>query len=48
MIHPDIAFKEEIMSARDLDLNLRAFKKGVELAGDKVAVPASAKTRKRK
>ena len=38
----------EIMSDRDLDLNLRAFKKGVELAGGKVAVPAPAKTRKRK
>lgn len=38
----------EIMSHRDLDLNLRAFKKGVELAGGKVAVPAPVKTRKRK
>lgn len=38
----------EIMSGRDLDLNLRAFKKGVELAGGKVAVPAPVKTRKRK
>ncbi len=38
----------EIMSAKDLDLNLRAFKKGVELAGGKVAVPARVKTRKRK
>ena len=38
----------EIMSARDLHLNLRAFKKGVELAGGKVAVPAPVKTRKRK
>ena len=38
----------EIMSPRDLDLNLRAFKKGVELAGGKVAVPAPVKTRKRK
>lgn len=37
----------EIMSRRDLDLNLRAFKKGVELAGGKVAVPAPAKTKKR-
>lgn len=37
----------EIMSHRDLDLNLRAFKKGVELAGGKVAVPAPVKTRKR-
>ncbi len=38
----------EIMSHRDLDLNLRAFKKGVDLAGGKVAVPAPVKTRKRK
>lgn len=38
----------EIMSGRDLDLNLRAFKKGVELAGGKGAVPAPVKTRKRK
>ncbi len=38
----------EIMSHRDLDLNLRAFKKGVELARGKVAVPAPVKTRKRK
>jgi indolepyruvate ferredoxin oxidoreductase beta subunit len=38
----------EIMSHSDLDLNLRAFKKGVELAGGKVAVPAPVKTRKRK
>lgn len=37
----------EIMSHRDLDLNLRAFKKGVDLAGGKVAVPAPVKTRKR-
>jgi indolepyruvate ferredoxin oxidoreductase beta subunit len=38
----------EIMSAKDLDLNLRAFKKGVELAGGKVAVLAPTRTRKRK
>lgn len=38
----------EIMSARDLDLNLRAFKKGMEMAGGKVAVPAPVKTRNRK
>ena len=38
----------EIMSHRDLDLNLRAFKKGLDLAGGKVAVPAPVKTRKRK
>lgn len=38
----------EIMSHRDLDLNLRAFKKGVDLAGGKVAVPAPVKTRKSK
>jgi indolepyruvate ferredoxin oxidoreductase beta subunit len=38
----------EIVSPRDLDLNLRAFKKGVKLAGGNVAAPAPAKTRKRK
>jgi indolepyruvate ferredoxin oxidoreductase beta subunit len=38
----------EIMSARDLDLNVRAFRKGVQLARGKVAMPAPAKTRKRK
>jgi indolepyruvate ferredoxin oxidoreductase beta subunit len=38
----------EIMSHRDLDLNLLAFKKGVELARGKVAVTAPVKTRKRK
>lgn len=38
----------EIMSHRDLDLNLRAFKKGMDLlAGGKVAVPLPVKTRKR-
>jgi len=39
---------KEIVSPRDLDLNLQAFKKGVELARGKVAVPAPVKTRKRK
>jgi len=38
----------EIVSPRDLDLNLRAFRKGVELAGGKAAVLAPVKpTRKR-
>ncbi len=39
---------KEIVSPKDLDLNLRAFKKGVELAGGKAAVPVPVKTRKRK
>jgi indolepyruvate ferredoxin oxidoreductase beta subunit len=38
----------EIMSPKDLDLNLRAFKKGVELVRGKVAVLEPVKARKRK
>ncbi len=39
---------KEIVSPKDLDLNLRAFKKGVELAGGKAAVRVPVKARKRK
>jgi indolepyruvate ferredoxin oxidoreductase beta subunit len=38
----------EIISPKDLDLNLRAFKKGMELPRGRVAVPVPVKTRKHK
>jgi indolepyruvate ferredoxin oxidoreductase beta subunit len=38
----------EIMSPRDVELNLQAFKKGVELVGGKTAVLTPVKTNKRK
>jgi Pyruvate/2-oxoacid:ferredoxin oxidoreductase gamma subunit len=38
----------EIFAPKDLDLNLRAFRKGVELARGKAGVLATSKTRKRK
>jgi indolepyruvate ferredoxin oxidoreductase beta subunit len=38
----------EIMSPKDVDLNLQAFKKGVELVAGKVAVLEPVKARKRK
>jgi indolepyruvate ferredoxin oxidoreductase beta subunit len=38
----------EIVSPKDLDLNLRAFKKGVELVGGKAAVLAHVKTKRHK
>jgi indolepyruvate ferredoxin oxidoreductase, beta subunit len=38
----------EIFAPKDLDLNLKAFRKGVELTGRKAGVLATSKTRKRK
>jgi Pyruvate/2-oxoacid:ferredoxin oxidoreductase gamma subunit len=38
----------EIMSPKDVDLNLQAFKKGVELIKGKAAIPAKSKPRRHK
>jgi indolepyruvate ferredoxin oxidoreductase beta subunit len=38
----------EIFSPKDVELNLKAFRKGVELTGSKAGIPATSKTRRRK
>ena len=39
---------KEIMAPKDVELNLKAFRKGVELSGSKARTPATSKIRKRK
>jgi len=38
----------EIFSPRDVELNLKAFRKGVELSGSKIGIPATSKSKRRK
>ena len=38
----------EIFSPKDVELNLKAFRKGVKLSGSKIGIPATSKSSRRK